>query len=89
MHPGEGGGAAAVAGGERARLGIATFDSAVQFYTLRGGQAAPQMLVMPDVEDPYSPSAPSLLVNAVQSRDSVRRQRHAAPAWIHGHVPFA
>lgn len=58
-------------GGERARLGIATFDSAVQFYALRPGQSAPQMLVVPDTAEPYAPSAGSLLVNAHKARSLV------------------
>lgn len=59
------------AGGDRARLGIATFDSAVQFYALRPGQSAPQMLVVPDTAEPYAPAAGSLLVNARKARDLV------------------
>ena len=58
-------------GGDRALLGIATFDSAVQFYALRPGQSAPQMLVVPDILDPYAPSASSLLVNAREARGLV------------------
>lgn len=54
----------AIAGGERARIAIATFDSTVQFYALRPGQAAPQMLVVPDVAEPYSPQVDALLVPA-------------------------
>jgi Sec23/Sec24 trunk domain len=52
-------------------VGIATFDSAVQFYALRPGQSAPQMLVVPDILDPYAPSASSLLVNAREARGLV------------------
>lgn len=59
------------AGGDRARVGIATFDSAVQFYALRPGQSAPQMLVVPDIQEPYAPSASSLLVNARKARHLV------------------
>ena len=58
-------------GGDRALLGIATFDSAVQFYALRPGQSAPQMLVVPDILEPYAPSASSLLVNAHEARGLV------------------
>jgi Sec23/Sec24 trunk domain len=58
-------------GGDRALVGIATFDSAVQFYALRPGQSAPQMLVVPDILEPYAPSASSLLVNAREARGLV------------------
>lgn len=58
-------------GGDRALIGIATFDSAVQFYALRPGQSAPQMLVVPDILEPYAPSASSLLLNAQEARGLV------------------
>jgi len=40
------------AGGERVRVGVATFDAAVHFYSLRDGRAAPAMLVVPNAEHP-------------------------------------
>lgn len=71
------------AGGSRARIGIATFDSQVQFYALGAGQSAPQMLVVPDVWEPYAPSASSLIVNAQQSRALVRcEDNHARQQWL-------
>jgi protein transport protein SEC24 len=68
-------------GGERARVGIATFDSAVQFYALRPGQSAPQMLVVPDILEPYAPSASSLLVDAQKARSLVSAR--AIVAFMH------
>ncbi len=71
------------AGGSRARIGIATFDSQVQFYALRAGQSAPQMLVVPDVSEPYAPSAASVIVNAQQSRALVQSEdNHARQQWL-------
>ena len=61
------------AGGERAQVGIATFDTAVHFYSLRPSQSQPQMLVVPDVADPYAPAAASLLCNVKASRQLVRK----------------
>lgn len=46
-------------GGERARVGIATFDSSVHFYAPKTsadeGASQPAMLVMSDVMEPFSP----------------------------------
>jgi len=42
-------------------VGFATFDNQIQFYSLRAGQAQPQMLVIPDAADPYCPLPQSLL----------------------------
>lgn len=53
-------------------VGIVTFDATVHFYSLRPEQAAFQMLVMPDSEQPYCPaSASSLIVPLSQSRELV------------------
>ena len=37
-------------GGDRTMVGLATYDSLVQFYTLKPGSSQPTMLVMPDVK---------------------------------------
>ena len=52
------------AGGERTHVGIATFDSVVHFYNLRASQSQPQMLVVPDVDEVYSPMPAGLLVRS-------------------------
>ena len=61
----------AVAGGDRAQVAVATFDSTIHFYTLRATQTQPQMLVVPDVGDPYAPPAASVICNAKASRHVV------------------
>ena len=63
------------AGGERVRVGVATFDSAVHFYSLRSGLAAPAMLVVPDAERPFCPEPASLVVPLQASRALVRPRR--------------
>lgn len=63
------------AGGERVRVGLATFDSAVHFYGLRSGLAAPAMLVVPDAERPFCPEPASLVVPLQASRALVRPPR--------------
>ena len=60
------------AGGERVLVGIATFDTTIHFYGLRPGQATPQMLVVPDADDPYCPAPAALLVPLHVARPTVR-----------------
>ena len=60
-----------VAGEDRAQVAIATFDSTIHFYTLRAAQTQPQMLVVPDIADPYAPPAASIISNAKASRHVV------------------
>ena len=50
------------AGGERVHVAVVTFDSSVHFYSLRGEQSAFQMLVVPDAQQPYCPTAASSLI---------------------------
>ena len=58
-------------GGERAHIGVATFDSMVHFYPLRQGQEQAQMLVVPDVNDVYCPLPSGLLVPIAHARPMV------------------
>jgi len=60
------------AGGERVRVGVATFDAAVHFYSLREGRAAPAMLVVPNAEHPFCPDPASLVAPLRASRPLVR-----------------
>lgn len=50
------------------RVGVATFDSTVHFYSLRDGLGAPAMLVVPDAEHPFCPEPASLVVPLHASR---------------------
>lgn len=40
---------------DRIQVGFVTFDTAVHFYSLRAGLSAPQMLVVPDIDDLFMP----------------------------------
>ena len=51
---------------------MATFDSSIHFYALRPGQSTAQMLVVPDVADPFCPAPASVVVPLRQSRELVR-----------------
>ena len=52
-------------------MAVATFDSTIHFYTLRATQTQPQMLVVPDIGDPYAPPAASIICNGKASRHVV------------------
>lgn len=58
-------------GRDRALVGIATFDAALHFYSLRAPDAAPQMLVVPEVEDVYAPMPSTLLVPLQEYRQGL------------------
>ena len=43
-------------------MGVATYDSSIQFYSLSKAQGQPRMMVIPDSQSPYCPSASDLLM---------------------------
>lgn len=56
---------------ERTKVGFITYDSTIHFYNLRAGLSNPQMLVVPEIEQPFSPHAEDLLVNLKDSKELV------------------
>ena len=56
-------------GGERTQFGLITYDNTLQFYNLSG--STPQMLVVPDIDEPFLPMPTDLLVNLHERRDTV------------------
>ena len=75
---------------QRTLVGLCTFDSTIHFYAVRPGASQPHMLVVPDVDEPYSPLPSGLVVPLEANReaiDSVLKQipemfasnRHGAP----------
>eukprot|EP00873_Tetraselmis_striata_P007892 jgi/Tetstr1/428156/TSEL_018207.t1 len=67
-----------IQGGDSARVGIATFDEALNFFTIKPGKQA-TMVVMPDSSDPYCPTPSSLVVNLRESIDEIRELLEAIP----------
>jgi len=47
---------------ERTRVGLATFDSSIHFYAMRGPGTQPQMLVVCDTQDVFAPTGAPLMV---------------------------
>ncbi|EER18536.1 vesicle transport protein, putative, partial [Perkinsus marinus ATCC 50983] len=54
-------------GGERALVGVMTFDSSIHFYNLNSRLSQPQMLVVSDLEDPFLPLPDDILVPVISS----------------------
>lgn len=49
-------------------VGIVTYDRHVHFYNLKEGLSAPQMMVVPDIDDVFVPLCDGCLVDPVQSK---------------------
>ncbi|KAG7669812.1 hypothetical protein Ndes2437B_g05999 [Nannochloris sp. 'desiccata'] len=64
----------------RTRVAVITFDTAIHFYNMRPGLSAPQMMVVPEIEDPFVPLPDELLVNLSESRSQVERLLDTIPA---------
>jgi protein transport protein SEC24 len=69
-------------GDSRTRIGFLTFDGTLHFYNLKASLAAPQMLVVSDLEDPFLPLPDELLVNLSESRALVEALLASLPAFF-------
>ncbi|KAK5020276.1 COPII coat Sec23p-Sfb3p heterodimer component [Cryomyces antarcticus] len=50
------------------KVGIVTFDKEIHFYNLSSGLDQAQMMVMPDIEDPFVPLSEGLFVDPEESK---------------------
>ncbi|XP_017348103.1 protein transport protein Sec24B isoform X5 [Ictalurus punctatus] len=66
-------------GDSRTRIGFLTFDSTVHFYNLQEGLSQPQMLVVSDIDDVFTPTPDNLLVNLKESQELVKDLLNALP----------
>lgn len=57
--------------GPRTMVGIATFDSTIHFYNLRRASQQPLMLIVPDVQDVYTPLETDVVVPLSECRQHV------------------
>ncbi|KAF6250863.1 Sec23/Sec24 trunk domain-containing protein, partial [Scenedesmus sp. NREL 46B-D3] len=67
-------------GDERTQVGFLTYDSSLQFYNLKASLAAPQMLVVTELEEPFLPMPDDLLVNLKDSRPVIEALLDALPS---------
>ena len=81
----------AVPHADRTLVGLCTFDATIHFYAIRPGASQPHMLVVPDVDEPYSPLPTGLVVPLAPNREALEGvlkqipemftdNRHGAPA---------
>lgn len=54
-----------------ARVGIVTFDKNIHFYNLNSNLERAQMMVMPDIEDPFVPLSDGLFVDPAESKSII------------------
>ncbi|KAI0015774.1 hypothetical protein F4780DRAFT_762471 [Xylariomycetidae sp. FL0641] len=54
-----------------ARVGFVTFDKDIHFYNCNPALEQAQMMIMPDIEDPFVPLSDGLFVDPYESRDVI------------------
>ncbi|XP_047956910.1 protein transport protein Sec24-like At4g32640 [Salvia hispanica] len=55
--------------GPRTMVAIATFDSTIHFYKLKCAQQQPSILIVPDVQDVYTPLTSDIVVQLTECRE--------------------
>jgi len=68
--------------GPRTMVGIATFDSAIHFYSLKRAQQQPLMLIVPDIQDVYTPLQMDLILPVSECRDSFEQLLESIPSMF-------
>ncbi|KAM9457408.1 protein transport protein Sec24B isoform 1-T1 [Clarias gariepinus] len=66
-------------GDSRTRIGFLTFDSTIHFYNLQEGLSQPQMLIVSDIDDVFTPTPDNLLVNLKESQELVKDLLNSLP----------
>ncbi|CAI5521297.1 unnamed protein product [Closterium sp. Naga37s-1] len=65
--------------GGRTLVAFATFNSTIQFYSLNSSLAQPSMLVVPEVEDVYTPLPSDLIVPLDEARERLQQLLESIP----------
>ena len=72
----------ALPGDGRTQVGLLTYDAALHYYALRPNSAAPHMMVVADVSEPFLPTPEDLLVNLAECRGVLEAALDLIPgAW--------
>lgn len=64
------------------RVGLATFDSTIHFYNLNRALQQPSMLVVPDVQDVYTPLETELIVPLHECRPHLEQLLESIPTMF-------
>jgi protein transport protein SEC24 len=65
-----------------AKVGIVTYDKEIHFYNLGAGLDQAQMMVMPDIEDPFVPLSEGLFVDPEESKAVITSLLTQLPAMF-------
>jgi protein transport protein SEC24 len=68
--------------GPQTRVGIATFDSTIHFYNLNKELQTPSMLVVPDIQDVYTPLQNHLIVPLSEGREHLEQLLETIPSMF-------
>ncbi|KAL8474498.1 hypothetical protein ACS0TY_031090 [Phlomoides rotata] len=68
--------------GPRTMVGIATFDSTIHFYNLKRALQQPLMLIVPDVQDVYTPLESDVIVQLAECREHLEMLLESIPTMF-------
>ncbi|KAL3513696.1 hypothetical protein ACH5RR_026413 [Cinchona calisaya] len=68
--------------GPRTMVGIATFDSTIHFYNLKRALQQPLMLIVPDVQDVYTPLESDVIVQLSECRQHLEVLLESIPTMF-------
>ncbi|CAO2841330.1 unnamed protein product [Amaranthus hypochondriacus] len=68
--------------GSRTMVGIATFNSTIHFYNLKRASQQPLMLIVPDVQDVYTPLETDVIVPLSECRQHVELLLESIPTMF-------
>ncbi|KAJ6842510.1 protein transport protein Sec24-like [Iris pallida] len=68
--------------GPRTMVGIATFDSTIHFYNLKRALQQPLMLIVPDVQDVYTPLHTDLIVELAECQQHLEQLLESIPTMF-------
>ncbi|XP_022844975.1 protein transport protein Sec24-like At4g32640 isoform X2 [Olea europaea var. sylvestris] len=68
--------------GPRTMVGIATFDSSIHFYNLKRALQQPLMLIVPDVQDVYTPLQSDVIVQLSECRQHLELLLESIPTMF-------
>ncbi|XP_039120781.1 protein transport protein Sec24-like At4g32640 isoform X1 [Dioscorea cayenensis subsp. rotundata] len=68
--------------GPRTMVGVATFDSTIHFYNLKHSSQQPLMLIVPDIQDVYTPLHTDLIVALSECRQHLELLLNSIPSMF-------
>ncbi|XP_047337442.1 protein transport protein Sec24-like At4g32640 [Impatiens glandulifera] len=68
--------------GPRTMVGVATFDSTIHFYSLKRALQQPLMLIVPDIQDVYTPLETDVVVQLSECREHLEMLLESIPTMF-------